>query len=182
MSLTIAQLQALKADIAADPSLGQLAHTPDNAFAIATAYNLDAAGPFVVWRSSTAAADVFNAIAWAALTPADAPDGTQAWGNRSLCCQGKQFNLQTLLAGQATVASGRSNIRAGFQDALTNVPSGTGGATVNAGFSAVKAAFSRNAGRAEKLFASGTGSAASPADLGWEGTLLYTDVVAAWQS
>lgn len=187
MSLTTAQLQALKAAVAADPTLGQIAHTPDNAGLVADAFNQDAAGPFVVWRSGVPADSVFNAITWASMTPNDAvPTDTalnvQVWSARSLACQGKQFNLQTLLTGKATVACGLARIRNAFQDALQNVPSGNNGNAKDAGWAAVMAAFQRNASRAEKLYASGTGTAASPADLGWEGTLAYTDVVNAWQS
>ena len=37
-----------------------------------------------------------------------------------------------LLTGRATISGAKPAIRAGLQDALTNVPSGTGGAAVNA--------------------------------------------------
>lgn len=48
---TTAQLQALKADIAADPVFGQLAHTTDNAIDIANAYKLPASPGYWVFAT-----------------------------------------------------------------------------------------------------------------------------------
>jgi hypothetical protein len=183
MALSPAQLAALKADIIADGALNAIPNSSDGNYAIAAAYNLDAAPVFTVWRSTTPADDVFNGITWANLTPNDAPDASQAWLNRALACQGKQFNVQTMLSGRTTVASGKINIRAGFQDALTNVPSGAAGAAVSAGWVTVRDGMKRNATRAEKLFATGgNGAFATPADLVLEGRISLQDVTDARNS
>jgi hypothetical protein len=176
MSLSPAQLAALKADIIADGALNAKPNNQDGDMEIADAYKATAVPDFTVWRSTTSADDVFNGITWANLTPNDAPDASQAWLNRALACQGKQFNVQTMLSGRTTVASGKINIRAGFQDALTNVPSGAAGAAVSAGWVTVRDGMKRSANRGEKLFATGNGAFATPADLVFEGNLTWQDI------
>ena len=91
-------------------------------------------------------------------------------------CQAKQINLQILLQGQDSINSGKSNIRAGFQDALTNIPSGVAGVLQSANWVAVKTAMTRNATVLEKILATGTGTAASPASMGFEGVLSLVQV------
>jgi hypothetical protein len=177
--MTPAQSTTLGTDINADATFNNTAlypHTSDGAIAIAAIYNADAAGPYTVWRSSISTDVVFDGVTWANFTPVDAPDATVIWTNRSLACQGKQFNLQTMLSGRLTIACGRSTIRAGLQDALTNLPSGVSGATLSAGWVAVRDSFKRNASRFEKLFATGTGTFAAPADMVLEGPVSYQDV------
>lgn len=134
---------------------------------------------FVVWRLSTSADDISEAILWERLTPVDVPDGSAIQTNRLLLCQAKQMNLQVLLQGRVTVATGRSQIRTGFSDALTNVPSGVGGQTQDAGWigaSRVKATITRFATAAERVFATGAGTAGVPGVLGFEGTVSIDDI------
>lgn len=177
MSLTPAQLATLKADILADGTLNAKPDTPDGNIEVAAAYNALAAGPFTVWASTTPTSTVFDAIIWASLTPTDAADGTALWTNRNLMCQSKQMNVQTMLVGRESISSGKANIRAGLQDALTNVPSGASGANLAAGWTAVRDGMKRSATRGEKLFATGgNGAFGTPADLGFEGQLTYSDV------
>ncbi len=170
------QLQLIKAAIAADSALNTLPNTLDDAFAIADSLNLAASPDFFVWQTSMPAQSLFDAIVWANLTPSDAPDGTATYTNRALCCQGKQFNVQTMLTGREFINPSKANIRAGLQDALTQVPSGAAGALRSAGWTTVQTAMQRKATRAEKALATGTGSAASPAVLGFEGVVSYQDV------
>lgn len=174
----LAQLQALKAAILADPALDADVAAGNHGI-ILDYMNADSNPAFIVWRTSVRVEEIFDAINWAALTPADSPDDTQAWLNRSLACQGKQFNLQTLLTGRTTISGAKATIRAGLQDALTNVPSGAGGSLVNAGWAAVKSALSRPASRAEAIYATGTGTTASPGSLVVDGKLVMYDIVQA---
>lgn len=178
MNLTPAQIATLRAAILAnaDPAFVALRNGGATS-AMADWYN--AAGTFVVWRSSTPADEIMDTIVWANFTPADTPDGTQAWANRSLACQGKQFNLQTMIVGRQSVASGRANVRAGLQDALTSLPSGPTGANRAAGWAAVQAVIQRLATLGEQLFASGTGTTATPGTLGAEGAMTDANIVLA---
>jgi hypothetical protein len=164
----------LKADILADPILA--AYPAEGAQGpISTAYNQTEAA-YYVWRTSVPTDEVFDAIAWAALTPADTPDGTAAYTNRALLCQAKQINLQILLQGKERINGGKASIRAGSSDALLNVPSGSGGATQSAGWAAVKSVLTRQSTRGEKLFATGAGTIASPSSLVFEGAVTNADV------
>lgn len=174
-SLTFSQRQALRNDILSDASLNSLVAAND-VVEIARIYNLDAAPDFFVWRTFVPTEEIFDAINWASLTPTDAPDLTTTWGNRSLACQGKQFNLQTLLAGRERINTGRANIRAGLQDALTNIPAGAGGALISAGWPAVKTAITRKASRVERFFATGTGTQAAPGVIVHEGPVSYSEI------
>ena len=174
MSLTTAQYTALGTYIAAQGDMNTFPLGSDAAIAVAALFNQPST--FVVWATTTGADVMSDAIVWANMTPTDAPDGTQAWLDRAMACQGKQFNLQLLLASRDRISTGKTNVRAGFQDALTNVPSGAGGATVSAGWVTMKTVMQRFATRAESVFATGTGTAATPGVLVWEGNVGYQDV------
>lgn len=175
-----AQLLVLKTDIAADQILGALPLNSDAAVAIADAYNQLANPAYAAWRTSISTSEVFNAIIWANLTPADAADATQLWMNRSLVCQGKQFNIQTMLTGREFIDPSKANIRAGLQDALTQIPSGPAGAMRAAGWTTLQPLLSRNVTRFERLFVTGgNGTSAVPANLVVEGPLTYQEVMAA---
>lgn len=178
MNLNTAQLLVLKAAIAAETDPGFVANRTAGATgAMADFYNVDSA--FVVWRSTTVVDTIMNAIVWANLTPTDTPDGTQLWMNRALMCQSKQFNIQTILSGRLQIASSTATIRNGLQDALTNIPSGVGGASLGGGWTNVQAAMQRLAKRGEVLYATGTGTAQNPGALVLEGTISNENIVQA---
>ena len=127
-----------------------------------------------VWRISVPTDEVFDAISWAALTPADTPDGATEYTNRALICMIKLASLQMLL-GRDYVSGSKATIRNGLSDLLLNVPSGVGGATQSAGWAAVKAVLSRFATRAEAALATGAGTQASPSLLGFDGMISTYD-------
>lgn len=171
MPLTSAQQATLKADILARLSTDFAGYTGEYMDSqIADWYNIEDAGAFKVWRTNVNTDEIFNAITWANFTPVDTPDGTNLHLDRSMACQGKQFNLQTLLMGRQSI-NPMQTIRSGLQDALQNIPAGTGGALLGAGWAAVKVVLTRNATRIEKLLAVGAGTAATPATLGFEGLI-----------
>lgn len=175
--MTPSQLATLKALVAAEPTLAQAVLTGQDA-AIAAWLNEDASPSYFVWRSTTPASDVMDAITWANLTPADAADGTAAFTNRALACQAKQLNLQILLQGRESVATGKTSVRGGLSDALTNVPAGAGGTLMDAGWlgaGKVKAAITRLASRAEKALATGSGTSGTPSALTFEGQVSVND-------
>ena len=172
--MTPAQYAILNDLAAADP-VAQAYVTDAGADDQALADWLNAATTKYIWRTYTPGDDVYDAITWANLTPADAPDGTALWTNRALMCQAKQINLQIMLQGKERVATAKPNIRNSLSDALLNVPSAAGGATQGAGWPAVKAAISRIGTRAEMALATGAGTQASPSTPAWEGKLSATE-------
>lgn len=177
MPLTSAQIATLKTLVQGEASLAQAIQTGQDS-QIAAWLNTAASPSYFVWRSNTPASDIMDAITWANLTPADAVDGTATFTNRALVCQAKQLNLQILLQGRESVATGKSSVRGGLTDALTNVPAGASGALVDAGWlgaGKVKAAITRVATNAEKALATGTGTSGTPASLTFEGDITVND-------
>lgn len=177
-SLRPQQKATILADINAQPDLVGKQDT-----AIAALYNLPASPTFNVYRTSVPVQEINDAITWANFTPADAPDTTQLWLNRATAAQGKQFNLQTLLIGaQGSVNASKPNVRAGIQDATTNLPTGTGGASVSGGWVAIRDnVLARAATRLEKLLATTTvqqdgSTAAKAATLTFEGAITAQTV------
>jgi hypothetical protein len=164
---------------------------------IAGWYNQNTVPAWIVWRNLQMET-VLNTITFANMTPADAiptvtslpaaPTAAQqatydnqiasirSWNARSLSCQGKQFNLQNLTVGRDTAPMKLVNFRAAMQDALTNVPAGTGASLVSANWVGVRDGAKFTATFAEKVFSTGTGTNATPADLGFEGSLSGSDV------
>ena len=177
--MTPQQLATLKAFILADPVMSVQPQGGAGSNVVRDLLNAAASPAYFVWRSSTPADDVSDAITWASLTPVDTADGTATFTNRALACQAKQINLQIMLQGRTSVPTGKSNFRAGLTDALLNVPAGAGGALLDAGWlgaGKVKAAITRQASVFEKIFATGTGSSGTPATLGVEGPVSGDDV------
>jgi hypothetical protein len=195
MALTSAQLTTLKNDIAANTAAipenqswtgafagMQVKDVPNNGdgnFAVAGWYNQTASPAHIVWRDLPMET-ILGLITYASMTPADAvptsPDSAvQVWKARSLACQGKQFNLQNLTIGRSTAPMKRTNYRAAMQDCLTNLPAGASGNLIAANWVGVRDAAKFSATYAEKLFATGTGSTATPADLGYEGAITGDD-------
>lgn len=160
MPLSTQQQTALKAAILANPTWAAFPNDTDGNFNLATLLNLQAAPAFWVWSKTADLTAIKNAIIWANLTPADAPNGTQQWANNSLQCQGKQFNLQLILPQTTgfgvTFDASNDNLRLGLQDALTGVRSGVGGVSQSAGWTQVQQVLARRASEVEKLFADTT--------------------------
>lgn len=196
MPLTSAQLTALKANILANtatilagqPDAGvfvgmQVNAVPNNGDgnrAVAGWYNLLPAVDWWVWRDLPMEV-VLNLITFASMTPLDAvpttPDLTvQVWKARATACQGKQMNLQNLIISRATAPMKSTSYRAAMQDCLTGIPAGAAGALIAANWTGVRDAAKFKATNAEKLFSTGTGSSAVPADLSFEGALSAGEV------
>lgn len=157
MPLTPAQNQTLKAAIDANPAWAAYPLTGDGYYDLAVQLSLDASPTFWVWATNADVGPVRAAVTWANLTPADVPDGTQQWANRSLQCQGKQFNLQMIIPFAGTMNGADANLRAGLTDALTGIRSGAGGASQGAGNTAVLAALTRRARCIEQILADTSG-------------------------
>jgi hypothetical protein len=151
--LTSAQLATLKADIQADQVLAAKPNNSDAAVDIAAAYNAAASPAYVVWRNDITAREVVGSITaseFVALTAI------------------KQNGLIIiLLAG--TVDGSNANIRAAFTSIFTT---GTSLTTLTA-------LCKRNATRAEKLFATGSGTTGSPSTMAVTGALTASDIISA---
>ena len=155
--LTTEQQATLKADVEADPAFATLPHNSDGAWAIAEAYKLTASPDFIVWKTLVDKNEVgktFVASALAAITA------------------GNNDKLANFAAWNETVNPSRLDQRAFFDDVF----SVAAGATTR---DALLALWKRKANRLEKLFASGTGSDASPATMVVEGSLSYPVVLEA---
>ena len=152
--LTTAQLATLKTAILADPVLAAQPLNSDGAYAIALALNELATPAFIVWKTAVSRNEVgktFIASALAAITA------------------GNNDKLANFAAWNETVNPSRADQRAFFDDVFAVAA----GASTRA---ALLVLWKRSATRVEKLFATGTGSDAAPATMGFEGVLSYQDV------
>ena len=161
MALTTQQLQALGAYIAADPVLSAFPQGSDGAFEIAAALNKEATPAFVVWRSKVSTAEVGNAVNYIAVE-------AMTDANRGRITTFYTMNPQSF-------SPSRADVRSYWDNTFSGALGGQGQATRDA----LNALWRRNATIAEKVLASGTGTTASPATLGWEGSLNYSDVMQA---
>jgi len=215
--LTPAQLATFKAHMEANTNqingtaINAMAHTPDNAFAIAAWYSQDAAGPYKAWNTRTPLKALRAAVDLSRYTPTDNPPastntvtGTNdalLFNNRALKCQLQQANAVFLLQGEGEVDATGQQFRQSFGDCMVGIPSGAGGAAQNAGWGtagspgAVRLAMQRPATNIEKVFsvqAAGAGAAGNvaadprgggtnPDALVYVGGVTAAQVQAAWE-
>lgn len=180
--------------VLADPLLNTYPQSQVGADLISQAMNVAAVPEFFVYRTDALVIDIYDQITWANFTPNDLPPvaaipsapttaetyALDLWRARSLQCQGKQFNLQTMLMGRIYTNAAKASIRAGLQDALTAIPSGAAGVNRSGGWANVQTALYRKAVLGEKIVSTGTGSAASPATMPatGEGTIGLDEIMA----
>lgn len=156
--LTPQQQQIVKAAILADPVLNAIPDTWDGAYAIADLFNLPSDPPVIVWRTRVPLEEVMaNGMDW---TRVD---------NLSV---GKA-RIWDWLGRLGTIDASRANIRAGIDATWV------GTAADLAVRAMVYTHCKRTATRIEALLATGTGTDASPATMGFEGQITYADVYAA---
>jgi hypothetical protein len=176
-ALTRAQILVLRALVTGDPTINGQIGVADQP--ILDYFNANTT--FQVWRTTTPVSEIQDAIIWANFTPSNPGAGAgQDFANWALACQGKQFNLQNLLQAGSVfgggVSTNRANIRAGLQDACTQIPSGTNGNLKSGGWTAIQLIIQRPATKAEQALATGTGTAVAPGDLGWDGQITGNDL------
>lgn len=158
--MTNPQLTILKAAIVADPVLNAKPNDSDGNTEIAAAFNLDAAPAFTVWKTNVSITKVGDNIVATELAGLSTLNATR---------------LQTIAVFSTEgVNPSLADRRAFFDDVF----SGAGGTATRAKLLVL---WKRLATRAEKLFATGTGSDASPATVTFEGKITFTDVEAARQ-
>lgn len=155
---TTAQLQAIKAYIVADPAMSAQPNTNVGNSAIASAMNAPASPAFVVWRSSVTTDEVGNAVNYVAVE-------AMTDANRG--------RITTFYAmNPASFSPARSDIRSYWANTFSGALGGQGQATRDA----LEALWRRNATLLEKILSTGTGTTASPAILGYEGTVSPDEI------
>lgn len=157
MSLTSQQKATLKAHIDATPELSAFPNTNAGNMAIAGLLNEAASPAFIVWRTSVTWDEIMlNGVDWARVD------------NLSV---GKARIWDWMFNNEArSFNPSKANIRAGIDATWVGT---TADLAVRAN---VYTHCKRLANRIEKLFATGTGSNADPAILGFEGTVTMVDV------
>ena len=153
--MTPQQLQTLKAAILADPVLSQFPANSDGSYAIADLLNKPADPVFVVWKTDVSIDEIMrNGMDWARVD------------NLSV---GKA-RIWDWLGRLGTINAAKVNVRAGIDATWV------GTAADLAVRAAVYTHCKRSATVLEKLFATGTGSDASPATMVIEGAISYQQV------
>jgi hypothetical protein len=177
MPLLPSQYAALKAAILADPALAALPADNDGAFAIAEAFKADASPDFWVWRTSVAKNEY---------TQGASVDGTTFnWTGTGFITrsQGERDAWRELFNGSGIGGSSNAvnpslpSVRQAFADIFSGPT-----APAPANRTHMSTVSRRKANRAEKLFATGTGSTGSPATMTFEGSLTYQEVFSARNS
>lgn len=155
--LTPEQNLIVKNYVLADPALSQLPPSADSAFAIAAALSVTASPAFIVWKSSVTQDEIMqNGIDW---TRVD---------NLSV---GKARIWEWMFRNQTTSFNpSKANVRAGIDAVWVGTQ-----ADLNVR-AAVYVHCKRSANVLEKLLATGTGSDATPATMGYEGGISYNEV------
>jgi hypothetical protein len=193
MQLTSGQYAALKAAIAANSgntvvingsptAINAVPVSPDNCQAIADWYNLTAAGPYKVWNTTVNLKDIRALVNLQNYTPADAvpaSGGTATitndqlrYQNQALVCQLKQANAIFLISGEGIVDCSPLQYRQSFNDCMSAIPSGAGGAGQNAGWGTsttpgvVRLAMQRSATNVEKLYSAASTAAPNAGNVG----------------
>lgn len=160
MTLTTAQLQALKAHILASPDLAPISSGPSTDYqTVADRLNIAAAPDFYCWRQSMQTSEIGRIISYVALA---------AMTTANL---DRVRTFDTL--NPESFDPGRADIRQYMAETFSGALGGQGQATRDA----LEAAYRDKATRAEKVLATGTGSFAVPAAFGWEGS-VDTSIVA----
>jgi hypothetical protein len=158
MTLTPTQLATLKAAILADSALNAQPNTNVGNSVIAESMNAPASPAFVVWKTLVQTGSIgktVNYVAVAAMTTANLERL-----NNFLGMNPSEFD------------PGRADIRAFMADTFSGALGGQGQATRDA----LDALYRRNALLIEKILATGTGSTASPAVMGREGTITPDEI------
>jgi hypothetical protein len=153
--MTPEQLAALKVAVLADPTLSAVGR---NDTELARLLNLPTS--FVGWRTNVTIDETGNA--W---------QGTDIDGMSSLNMQRLQLLISSTTSGVFDMS--RADRRAGFENPF--------GANVSgASRVAMRAAWKRFATRAESVFATGTGTDATPGLFGYEGSVSINDIGQMW--
>lgn len=165
--LTSAQNALVKADILADVTLNAFPHNSDGAFSIALGYTTVVVPDFWVWRSAVPAKEIYETTT---------ADGTVwSWTTYIARSQGERDGWRDLFSGSGVANPSLANMR----QAIADIFSGPLGAAQRTHLLTISR---RKATRIEKLLATGVGTTVSPATLGFEGPVIYQDILTARES
>lgn len=152
MNLTTEQLLVLRDHIATVPEWAALPNTADNAFLIADALNLPGTPDFVVWRTAVDAQEIMsNGFVWTAV---------------DTLSNGKA-RIWDWMTRYGTINPSKANVRQGLRDCFG------AGSQMETG---IAPHLKRLASGAERLYATGTGTTATPGTMTAEGALSYQQV------
>jgi len=156
--MTPAQTATVKAYILATPALAEKASGVGTDYQfIATALSTEVAPAFVVWRTSLTRDEVQN-------------DDAFNWTVVDNLSTGSKYRIWEWMFQNGPVNPSKANIRSGIAACWV------GNAQLLAVQTMVIAKCKRNANQVEKLLATGTGSDAVPAVMGYEGGLQASDI------
>jgi len=153
--LTPAQQLIVKNYVEADQVLNAIPHTPDGAYAIAEALQAATNPAFIVWRTN--------------VNPDEIMKNGMDWTQVDNLSVGKSRIWEWMTKLGAFDAS-KVNVRAGIDAAWA------GTAAMLAVRAAIYTHCKRSATILEKILATGTGSDASPATMGYEGSVSYFEI------
>jgi len=160
MALTTSQLNTLKAAILAETDQAFVEYRTNGQNTLMAAFfNQDASPAFKVWRTKVSRAEIYN------LTSAEATTWSWTFYKNQSAVEQNAW-VQMFMGDQADFS--QANLRAGIAVIFTSA------SAANATHSLAIA--KRSATRAEKLYATGTGSVASPATMVFEGNVTDRDV------
>lgn len=161
MQLTTAQLQALKADIAATPALAAFPANADGSAAIAKYYN-ELTTSVWVWRSAVSEADY---------TSRASVDGT-TWSWPAYIARSQaERDAWARMFSAGVVSPAQANVRQGIADIFSGSTNGAPAQRAH-----LLACSRRLARRWEALLKTGDGTTTSPGTLSVEGDLTYDDI------
>ena len=159
--LTPAQQATLKTYIEANPTWMAYPHNSDGAFQIASDLQDDSNPVYTVWRTSVLEDEI---------TGNTSAEGTDwSWPDYIGLTVGEQGGYIRMFRAGSVDAS-KANVRQGFIDIFN----GPGGADQRTHMAAIS---KRTANLLEELFATGTGSTASPGTMAVEGSVGYREIL-----
>ena len=161
MPLTTEQKQTLKTFVNANAEWAAMPQNSDTAYFLAQELNKPFATTFIVWRTNVDPNEIMrNGLDW---TRVDNLTNGKA----------RIWDWMTRLN---TLNPSKVNIRAGIDATWV------GTAADLAVRAVVYTHCKRKASVVEKLFATGTGTDASPATMGYEGPMPYQEIITAWDA
>lgn len=161
MALTGPQKITLKAYIDSVPALASQPLVGEGPSNVAAVLNLDASPVFWVWRTFVPDAEIYE------VTTEDAT--SWSWTSFIGRSQGERDAWRQMVNMKGGINAALANVRAGISDIF----SGAGGSAQRTHLLTIGR---RKARQVEKVLATGTGSTASPATMGYEGPITPDEV------